>query len=119
MNFVILHPSGRYIDTRPVNFHGYTVKYDGTVLSKKGLPLKTEKRARRGEGNKFDLCVRLYYNGKKKKWTLTRLVGACFLGNIDGMEMNHLKRDPTLCGVFDIEISTRSENQIHWRNDAI
>ena len=114
-DFLILHSSGRYVDTRPVNFHGYTVMYDGTVLSKKGQPMKFEKRERRGGG--FDWCVRLYYNGKAKKWTLSRLIGACFLGNIDGMEMNHLNRNPAECNGCNMEISTKSENQRHWRDD--
>ena len=33
------------------------------------------------------------------------------------MEMNHLVRDPTKCAGWDIEISTRKENQKHWRDD--
>lgn len=112
-SFIKLHVSGRFVDTRPVDFHGYIIHYNGTVIGKKGKPLKFEKRDRNGGG--FDWCVRLNYNGKQKKWTASRLIGACFLGNIDGMEMNHLKRDPNLIGGDDVEISTRSENQKHWR----
>lgn len=104
---------GIYVDTRPRNFHGYTVMYEGIVIGKKGGALKLEKRARRGGG--YDLCVRLYYNGKSKKWTLSRLIGACFLGNIDGMEMNHILRNTELNAGDDLEISTRSQNQQHWR----
>ncbi len=113
MSDFLYYHKGRYIDTRPVNFHGYTVYWEGNVFGKKGSILSQEKRDRRGGG--FDWCVRLYYNGKKHKWTLSRLMGACFFGNIDGMEMNHLDRDPSHCHGTNLEISTRSENQKHWR----
>ena len=98
-------------------FHGYTVLRDGTVLSKKGQPMKFEKRMRRGNDGKFDLCVRLRYRGKSKKWTLQRLIAACFLGPIDGYEINHIDRDPTNCHVNNLERLTPSENQKHWRDD--
>lgn len=114
-SFLYLH-KGRYIDTRPREFHGYIVHWNGTVIGKKGNVLKQEKRPRRGGG--FDWCVRLYYNGKKKKWTTSRLIGACFFGNIDGMEMNHLDRIPSNTYGSNLEINTKSENQQHWRIDA-
>lgn len=98
-----------------VKFHGYTVYRDGTVLGKKGKPLSTELRARRGD--KFDVCVRLCYNGKKQKWTLQRLVAACFLGPIDGYQINHKDRDTINNHVDNLERVTASENQLHWRND--
>lgn len=115
MDFLVLHSSGYWIDTRPRNFHGYTIKYNGEVIGKKGKPLKFEKRDRRGGG--FDYCVRLNYNGTTKKWTLQRLIADHFLGCIHGMEINHNKRDTTLNGGDDIGIMTRSENQHHWRDD--
>ncbi len=115
--YIILHSSGIWIDTRPRMFHGYTVKWCGTVLSKKGKPLKLDKRERRGGG--FDYCVRLYYNKKSKKWTLQRLIADVFLGCIHGMEINHKLRDTTLNGGNDLEILTRSQNQKHWREDEM
>ena len=107
--------SGRFIDTTPYEFHGYTVIHTGVVLGKNDLPLTLVKRERRGGG--FDWCVRLSYNGKQKKWTLSRLMGSCFLGNIDGMEMNHDDRNPSNCNIFNMNIDTRSANQKHWRED--
>lgn len=97
-------------------FHGYNILRSGVVLGKKGLPLKTEKRDRRGGG--FDLCVRLYYRGKQKKWTLQRLMAACFLGPIDGYEINHKDRDPTNNHITNLERLTPSQNQKHWRNNS-
>lgn len=39
-----------------------------------------------------------------------------FLGNIDGKEVNHDDRDPTNNAGWNLDIFTRSENQMHWRN---
>jgi hypothetical protein len=96
-------------------FHGYAIYRDGTVLGKKGKPLRKEKRERRGGG--YDLCVRLYYRGKSKKWTLQRLIAACFLGPIDGYEINHIDRDTTNNHIDNLERLTPSQNQNHWRKD--
>lgn len=97
-----------------VMFHGYKIMRDSTVYGKSGKPIKKEKRPRRGGG--FDWCVRLYYGKKSRKWTLSRLMGACFIGPIDGYEMNHKDRDPSNCHIDNIERTTPSENQKHWRN---
>lgn len=102
-------------DRSYVMFHGYKVLRSGIVIGKKGTPLALDKRMRRGNKGKFDYCVRLYYNGKKKKWTLQRLIAACFLGPIDGYEINHIDRDPTNNHVDNLERLTASENQKHWR----
>ena len=109
------HPRMKiFIDTTPRNFHGYTIHWDGTVIGKTGKVLKTVKRDRRGGG--YDLCVHLYYNKKKTKWTLQRLIASCFLGNIDGKEVNHDDRNPLNCDGSNLDIFTRSQNQQHWRN---
>lgn len=97
-----------------VEFHGYKIFPCGSVLGKKGNQLKLEKRMRRG--GRFDHCVRLYYNGKAKKWTLQRLIAACFLGPIDGYQINHKDRDTLNNCVSNLERVTASENQLHWRN---
>jgi hypothetical protein len=114
---LIRHPSGLIFCYADRNFHGYTIKYDGTVIGKKGKKLSTERRPRNGGG--YDICIRLSYSGRNRKWTLSRLVGASFLGCIDGMEMNHLKRNPDINHVMEIGITTPSENQRHWRKDEL
>lgn len=102
--------------SRPfVEFHRYKVYRDSTVIGKKGQPLKVDLRERRG--GKFDKTVRLYYKGKTKKWTLSRLVAACFLGPIDGYEINHIDRNTLNCHVDNLERTTPKENQKHWRDD--
>lgn len=98
-----------------VEFHGYKIYKCGLVLGKvKGKPIRTEKRARRGGG--FCVCVRLYYRGKTHKWTLHRLVAACFLGPVHGYEINHIDRDTGNNHVDNLERVTPSENQLHWRH---
>lgn len=109
------HASGLYIDTAPRDFHGYTVRADGIIIGKKGKILKQEKRFRRNNSG-FDWCVRLYYKGKKKKWTVSRLMAACFLGNIDGMEIDHIDGNPQNNKITNLEIVTSAENQARkWR----
>lgn len=99
---------------RRANFHGYTILEDSTILSKKGKPLIKSLRERRG--GKFDHTVHLYYNGKRKKWTVQRLIAACFLGAIDGYQINHKDRDTLNNHLSNLERVTASENQLHWRD---
>lgn len=96
-----------------VDFHGYKVYRSGKVFNKKGIQLKGELRKRKG--GKFDKCVWLYYNGKRKKWTVQRLVAACFLGPIDGYQINHDDRDTLNNHIDNLERVTPSQNQKHWR----
>lgn len=96
-----------------VYFHGYKIYRTGAVYGKKGKLLKTEERKRQGR-EKTDLTVRLYYNGKSKKWTLHRLIAACFLGPIDGYEINHKDRNTHNCCVENLERVTSSENTRHY-----
>lgn len=99
----------------PHYFHGYTIFCDGTILGKNGNPLKETLRERRG--GVFDKCVRLYYNGKCKKWTVQRLIAACFIGPIDGYQINHKDRNTFNNHIDNLERVTASENQLHWRRD--
>lgn len=99
---------------RFVRFHGYTICTSGQVYNKRGNPLKYQLRERRG--GKVDAIAYLYYNGTRKKWTLSRLIAACFLGPIDGYEINHKDRNPLNNHVDNLERVTASENQKHWRN---
>lgn len=84
-----------------IMFHGYKIYRTGIVIGKKGAEIKTTKRHRRGGG--YDLCVKLYYNGKTRKWTLQRLIAACFLGPIDGYEINHKDRNPLNNNLLNLE----------------
>ena len=94
-------------------FHGYRIFRCGKVIGKSGKVLKKEFRDRRG--GERDLCVRLYYGGKSKKWTLQRLIAACFLGPIDGYQINHKDRNTMNNHVDNLERVTASQNQRHWR----
>lgn len=96
-----------------IMFHGYTIFRHGVVYGKKGNQLKTTMRSRRGGG--YDLCIQLSYRGMKKKWTLSRLIAACFLGPVHGYEINHKDRNPLNNHIDNLERVTPSENQKHWR----
>lgn len=96
-------------------FHGYKILRCGTILSKKGQPMKYTLRARRGGKN--DLCVRLQVNGVGKKFTLARLMLEAFDGPMYGYEANHLDRDTMNCHISNLERATPSQNQKHWRAD--
>jgi len=98
-----------------ISFHGYKIFRNGVVLNKNGTIKATEIRERRGGG--YDVCVRLHYNKTQKKWTLQRLVAACFLGPIDGYEINHKDRNPQNNHVDNLERMTPSQNQKHWREN--
>lgn len=95
------------------DFHGYTLCSDGTILNKKGLPLKFELRPRNGGG--VDQCVRLYVGGKMQKFTVQRLIAAAFQGPIFGYEINHKDRVTTTNENENLERLTPSQNQRHWR----
>ena len=100
---------------RKCSFHGYTILEDSTILSKSGTPLKKYLRERKG--GKFDHTVYLYYNNSRKKWTVQRLISACFEGPIDGYQINHKDRNTLNNHADNLERMTASENQLHWRND--
>jgi len=48
-----------------------------------------------------------------KKYFVHRLVAQTFIGNIDGMEINHLNGNPSDNRVTNLEICTRNENMRH------
>ena len=48
-----------------------------------------------------------------KKYFVHRLVAQAFIGNIDGMEINHLNGNPSDNRVTNLEICTRNENMRH------
>ena len=99
-----------------VMFHGYRILRDSTVIAKCGKKvLKTSLRERNGGG--FDKCISLSYRGKRKKWTLQRLIAACFDGPIDGYEINHKDRDTMNNHINNLERLTPKQNQKHWRDD--
>lgn len=100
-----------------IEFHGYVISRYGHVFNSKGKILKQHKRDRRGGG--FDMRVTLYVRGKRRNFTVQRLVAACYLGPIYGYEINHKDRNPLNNNVDNLERITPSENQIHWRNCEI
>lgn len=94
-------------------FHGYTILASGKILSKKGTEMKFELRPRNGGG--VDETVRLSIGGKPYKFTVQRLIAAAFQGPIFGYEINHKDRDTKHNNNINLDRTTPSENQQHWR----
>lgn len=112
-NPLIENPSKRDF----VEFQGYYVMRSkaARVINKKTMRV-LKHSLRKRKGGKFDPCVTLYYNGKRVKWTLSRLRAACFLGPIDGYQINHKDRDPMNLDIDNLERVSASYNQKHWRS---
>lgn len=98
-------------------FHGYTILSNGLILGKKGEPMKFELRPRNGGGD--DETVRMTINQKQYKFTVQRLIAATFQGPIFGYEINHKNRNTLHNNDDNLERLTASENQKHWRADAL
>lgn len=99
----------------PCEYGNYLIYPNGDVLNSKGqliMPHEIESRS----GKKY-LRICLYINKKRKRILLHRLVASCFLGPVEGLEVNHKDRDPLNCHVLNLEILTPSQNQKHWRED--
>lgn len=94
-------------------FHGYTIFPDGSVAGLQGKEMKPWKAKSRS--GKFYLKIALQINGKRKVFFLHRLVAEVLIGPVFGYEVNHKDRNTLNCAVWNLEILTASENQIHWR----
>lgn len=97
---------------KQINFNGYTIKEDGTVLNKDGsvkLPYKAAKAY---------YCVSLYYNGKYTKHYVHRLIAETF---IDGTNetVNHKDGNKLNNHVANLEWMTYSENNKHARETGL
>jgi hypothetical protein len=60
--------------------------------------------------------VSLWKNGKEKRELIHRLVAKKFLGNIDGMEINHKDFNKLNNRVENLEIVTKKQNTIHAKH---
>lgn len=96
-----------------VNYKGYQVYPNGEIYRNGKLVKWTYSYSR--SGVKY-YKVRLYKKGKRKSYYVHRLVAWCFIGEVNGMEVNHKDRDPSNNRLENLEIVTASENQKHWRN---
>ena len=102
-----------YREQGSYKYHDYYIKRTGQIYNKHGHLMKRQLRDRRG--GKQDLTVKLRINGKSEKFTVSRLVAACFIGPVYGLQVNHKDRDPLNVHVDNLEVGTASENQKHWR----
>lgn len=58
-------------------------------------------------------AVKLLVGGVRKQFYVHRLVAREFLGQIDGMVVNHIDGDKSNNDVSNLEICTQKENQQH------
>ncbi len=113
-----------FIDEHTVKFHGYTVKSCGCIYGKYGRQIKPKPNKRRGtlQLTKYDLCIGLMIEGKRKWWQVHRLV--CHLFNSKTgeeyltMQANHKNRNTLDIHKDNLEWATASENQKHWRENV-
>lgn len=93
-------------------FHGYKICSNGTIISKTGKPMSLRKNVRRNNSG-YCMCVNLRVNGKTKSFSVHRLVAMAFLGDVEGMQVNHLDKNTENNDVSNLEICTQEENQRH------
>lgn len=91
-------------------FSGYDVSNLGRVRSSKRRNVKILKPDINHEGY---YRVTLSKDGKTTRLAVHRLVAAAFIGDIEGMCINHLNGDPSDNVASNLEICTHSENERH------
>lgn len=98
---------------RAVDYLGYTVYEDGTIIGKRGLPLKPQ------VNKQGYLFVVLYITNElsetgRRHWKtqgVHRLVAKCFIENPDNLpEVDHLDNDKHNNHYTNLEWTTRGEN---------
>jgi hypothetical protein len=97
---------------KQVNFHGYTIKEDGTILNKNGSVKSPYKIARGYFG------VSLWYNGKYNKHYVHRLVAENFLDGTNET-VNHKDGDKSNNHASNLEWMSYSDNNKHARETGL
>ena len=91
----------------------YAVDREGNVWSLNNHmhkePYKLSPRIRKNGYSYLSLCV----NGKIKEMMAHRAVAAAYIGNVDGMEVNHINGNRADNRVENLEIVDRSTNLLH------
>jgi len=64
-------------------------------------------------GERGYVQVNLYWEGRARSFLVHRLVGAAFLGRVEGYEVNHIDGVKTHNAVENLEIVTTEENRRH------
>ena len=97
--------------------NGYVVNGKGEIFGRNGKKFKPTKNYRNGGG--YDLRIGIQLNGKRKFLVIQRIMCHVFYGMpLDSkMQGNHLDRKTYNNNLWNIEMTTQSENQKHWRED--
>lgn len=92
----------------------YLISNYGSVLG-----IKRNNILKPGKHEKGYLMVVLTKNGISKTYKVHRLVANTFLGEPNGMEVNHIDGDKTNNSVWNLEYCTHSENMAHAKSTGL
>lgn len=97
-----------------VNFEGlYSIDVDGNVFAYPNLAHKNVKQLKPRLRKNGYLYLSLRKDGKTIDCTVHRLVAKTFLGNVDGLDVNHINGDRKDNRLVNLEPVTRSKNILH------
>jgi len=94
-------------------YMGYKITPCGKVFNAKGTQIKLDSVTSRS-GEKYSR-VTLHFKKVRRRYLLHRLMALVFIGDVSGFEVNHTDRNTRNNHIFNLEILTTSENQLHWR----
>jgi hypothetical protein len=91
-----------------INYDKYFITQDGRIFSSRG----EKRQSTHSNGYK---SVSLWSNNKEKRMLVHRLVAQHFIGDVTGLEVNHIDFDKGNNNASNLEIVTKSANMYHAR----
>lgn len=96
------------------NFEGlYAVDIHGNVFAYGNLAHKEEKQLKPRLKKNGYLYINLRKDGKNVDSTVHRLIAKTFIGDVDGLQVNHINGDRTDNRLENLEAVTKSQNILH------